>query len=397
MSKSMDNPTPAVIATTCKEFCSNKCAFLNSSAGDTGVPETVVLFRVTPRNVTDLRNKNTGSSAGDLTFRYSAMLGGAGAFLAGDNIVGRFPVTVDGRWGPYKECNPLYGWDTREWFCENADCETPPHCNASAWEDSSSMFTGIACECPRANRTVGRVNMGAADIRYAKTWHKPGWPSTCSQSFQQVVANGSAGSFGCYGGDVAQTLTGSTFEETAAHLCDACTSDVKCDGWAIHGSNTTGYTYHNGKEIPAPHGTGECKAMRRGVPGWINVGGDWYSTTAEGECRGTAKPGDGSGCSWKLETPSEVKFINQSCLDDRVDEVVESIGAECFKGCGSAAVKAKEGVCYYRCYDKTVGGDPYKGIAPIPQDTLTSAWEKAFESEAPTQGGCPREPIAYSN
>lgn len=90
------------------------------------------------------------------------------------------------------------------------------------------MFTGIACECPRANRTVGRVNMGAADIRYAKTWHKPGWPSTCSQSFQQVVANGSAGSFGCYGGDVAQTLTGSTFEETAAHLCDACTSDVKC-------------------------------------------------------------------------------------------------------------------------------------------------------------------------
>lgn len=79
------------------------------------MPETVVLFRVTPRNVTDLRNKNTGSSAGDLTFRYSAMLGGAGAFLAGDNIVGRFPVTVDGRWGPYKECNPLYGWDTREW------------------------------------------------------------------------------------------------------------------------------------------------------------------------------------------------------------------------------------------------------------------------------------------
>lgn len=28
-----DNPTPAVIATTCKEFCNNKCAFLNSSAG----------------------------------------------------------------------------------------------------------------------------------------------------------------------------------------------------------------------------------------------------------------------------------------------------------------------------------------------------------------------------
>lgn len=32
-----DNPTPAVIATTCKEFCNNKCAFLNSSAGKMGL------------------------------------------------------------------------------------------------------------------------------------------------------------------------------------------------------------------------------------------------------------------------------------------------------------------------------------------------------------------------
>ena len=62
------------------------------------------------------------------------------------------------------------------------------------------------------------------------------------------------------------------------------------------------------------------------------MGGDWFSTTAEGECSGAAKPGDQSGCTWKIETPSEVKFINQSCLDNRVDAVVEKLGAECFKG-----------------------------------------------------------------
>jgi hypothetical protein len=26
------------------------------------------------------------------------------------------------------------------------------------------------------------------------------------------------------------------------------------------------------------------------------VGGHWFSTPAEGECKGTATPGDGSGC-----------------------------------------------------------------------------------------------------
>lgn len=38
-----DNPTPAVIATTCKEFCSNKCAFLNSSAGKMGLFSSLLL------------------------------------------------------------------------------------------------------------------------------------------------------------------------------------------------------------------------------------------------------------------------------------------------------------------------------------------------------------------
>ena len=67
------------------------------------------------------------------TNRYSAALGGGGSFLNGANLVGAFDVVVDGRWAPYKQCNPKYGWDTREWYCEN-NCETPPLCNASSWQ-----------------------------------------------------------------------------------------------------------------------------------------------------------------------------------------------------------------------------------------------------------------------
>ena len=75
-------------------------------------------------------------------------------------------------------------------------------------------------------------------------------------------------------------------------------------------------------------------------------------------------------------------------------QLIAALSPSC-KGCGSAAVKEKKGTCYYRCYDKTVGGDPYKQTKPIPQQTLTSTWEKAFESEDPNSGGCPREPIEY--
>ena len=64
-------------------------------------------------------------------------------------------------------------------------------------------------------------------------------------------------------------------------------------------------------------------------------------------------------------------------------------------GCDSAAVKAKKGACYYRCYDKTVGGDPYKHIEPMSQKVLTSAWEAAFNTEDVKSGGCPKEPLVY--
>ena len=32
----------------------------------------------------------------------------------------------------------------------------------------------------------------------------------------------------------------------------------------------------------------------------VDIGGYWYSTQVDGECKGNAVPGDGSGCSWKV-------------------------------------------------------------------------------------------------
>ena len=79
------SPTPLhprlsiLIATSplpCPAFLLSRCDFRNTSAGEDGRTETLQLFRVTPRNVTGIRDRNTGTAAGDLTFRYSARLGG---------------------------------------------------------------------------------------------------------------------------------------------------------------------------------------------------------------------------------------------------------------------------------------------------------------------------------
>ena len=60
--------TPGQIAEVCTRFCSGECAFLNTTAGDTGLPELKTLYRVTPWNVTSIINKDTGDPAGDVFF-----------------------------------------------------------------------------------------------------------------------------------------------------------------------------------------------------------------------------------------------------------------------------------------------------------------------------------------
>ena len=374
--------TPAVVAQTCEEFCSGRCDFRNTTAGEKGKGTVLDLYRVTPRNVTGLLDKNTGSAAGDLTFRYSVTLGGEGTFLNGDNVVGRFRVEVDGQYGPYKQCNPKYGLDTREWFCEN-DCETPPHCNATTWENTSSHFTGVYCECPRANVTVGRINMGAADTRYTKDAHVPGWPQECGMAFTPLPTGA------CFTGDAAKTFTAATPERMQALLCTACESDVKCDGWAMEANSTTGHIYHHGFQNNT--GTKSCSGASRGIPDWISIGGDWYSTPSAGECKGAARPGDGSGCTWTLAGQPLPKYINESCLDNHVDDVVHTAGQECFKDCGANA--PHNGTCWIRCYFRTVEGDPYKNTPPLSRSKLVDAWTRAFDEDDITKGGCPAEPV----
>jgi hypothetical protein len=50
--------------------------------------------------------------------------------------------------------------------------------------------------------------------------------------------------------------------------------------------------------------------------------GEWYSHPAAGECTGTARVGDGSGCTWRVVATS--RAINASCMYAHLDANVEA-------------------------------------------------------------------------
>ena len=84
-------------AQVCEDFCTSKCSFYNASAGETGQPTNITLYRITPKNVTGIQNKNTGDAPGDVSFflgkkniaqRCAQNPTSFGCFLDGDNIYG---------------------------------------------------------------------------------------------------------------------------------------------------------------------------------------------------------------------------------------------------------------------------------------------------------------------
>eukprot|EP00729_Bicosta_minor_P030789 gene30789-19394_t len=91
----------------------------------------MTVYRMTPWNVTDVADHDTGDIAGDMGFLLSNYLN-AGAcqtpplntqncFLFDKPLVAAFPVEVDGNYGPYLMCNPAQVADgtvnTSDWQC----------------------------------------------------------------------------------------------------------------------------------------------------------------------------------------------------------------------------------------------------------------------------------------
>jgi hypothetical protein len=141
------------------------------------------------------------------------------------------------------------------------------------------------------------------------------------------------------------------------------------------------------------------------VPGSRNLGtyfgGEWYSTTSQGQCKAGRSPGDGKepSCSWRVAPGTATKTINATCMDSHLMPLVEANGKACFAALPQPIDRDSMG--YVRCVDDAITGcgTPAanftcnkKGgasiaIQPLERAPMIAAWEKAFAD--PADGGCP--------
>ena len=147
------------------------------------------MYRVTPRNITDLMNKNTGDAAGDIMFALSRVnlpqLCRADPSYKGclmndtsNNIIMALTLEVDGVWGPYFECNlvPPTGADVGDSWSHRAAMSVLPSAGAQADDFTckpSFQYDKVACSCDRALHTVGRQDLLATfgNQSYPKVEH----------------------------------------------------------------------------------------------------------------------------------------------------------------------------------------------------------------------------------
>ena len=91
---------------SCASFCNGTCAATNA-----GKPEQLTMYRLTPGNVTELEDKDTGGSAGDMGFVFQKLrafsrcspeqANTVECFLTLNPVIKQFFVDVDGKYGPF--------------------------------------------------------------------------------------------------------------------------------------------------------------------------------------------------------------------------------------------------------------------------------------------------------
>lgn len=391
----------------CADFCNYKCGFYNVSAGEDGTIKTKTLYRITPPNVTGIKNKDTGDAPGDISFWLSKKNltqqcaqdpTAFGCFLDGDNLYGAFVVEMDTQFGPYFECNPVNVmgkrdpyhplWvDTRTFDCgqgclfpiDGKGCVDP-------WgrpqKNGTTGFGGaVQCFCDgtaRHNKTVGVELMPFA------VQPSPGpssWPPQCSLSFDAPKIQN------CIRGKGYKEIKGWSFASTASLACDACSKDDKCEGWATLDNETA----HLFAGRPWLHYKDGCIAgLKHHNPyhgnSWGNagnVGGFWYSTPITAEC----KPGQAvgtNGCTWRVVS---AVYKNASCIDKLVDSAVENHGKVCFDMCAQPLNHTS--TCYLYCYRDTLLGHPGLNISKMQDSQIVDPWKHGFDETDPSKGGCP--------
>eukprot|EP01052_Picozoa_sp_SAG31_P038376 SAG31_NODE_5116_length_2731_cov_1.876900_3_plen_298_part_00 len=278
------------------------------------------------------------------------------------------------------------------------DCMSPPHCPASSYQNRLAHFGGMYCGCERGNTTVGRVDMATAFGHHHSAPPPP--PATSQRQLQSSLSDEY---WTC--SQAVTSLCSGGYPPVAPDKCMQCAADhqaalhqAKCSNEMIQHSCSANFDsckdeLYRSKCSPMA-GSASCKdcagahtavleaancttmyvdyACSSHHHNWVDLGGYWYNTQADGECEGEAMPGDGSGCSWKvLET---MKYANESCVNAHIDLAVETAGVACFENCSQPKNASTD--CYQQCYSSTLSGNAAADppVKPMAHEDLLTPW-----------------------
>ena len=401
-------------ACTCDDFCSNRCAPFDSGrlppttdpappapSSGRGAVRNVTWFRFTPRSIMhELADTNTGDVDGDLGFFFDRRALTARCALEPTNlrcflapwsevVFAQWELEVDTGWGPYLACNPAYGnekgttWDLKHYICSQA-CVVPPFCNDMPRKNNTKGGDGqTTCYCKRSTISVGVESEGRAP-NYKHRENLPIQTTTRAGSEVKDAGLPQVCSFGavnlslaesCLDGEYIQQFEGANLGDVASECCAAC-EPPGCTGWRIlqveeqQDRFTAGSARYRcatlrgnlgPRSVPGVGATCVGSAHRDPLPGgswnWGTTsvsGGSWFSTPAAGQCLGTNRPGDGSGCTWRIR--ARPTFIESTCVSNKLDKAIMNAKPECFEDrrChnnGDLAARVNtSSECFYRCY-----------------------------------------------
>jgi hypothetical protein len=204
---------------TCATFCDGSC-----DIDDTGATN-MTLYRMTQFGVVDMINKNTGDVRGDTSFVISRrttayecrkdpsnfMCNGLAQFQ-GDvpgctDLVLKWQIEVDGKWGPYQYCNPVNSTDSSgPWACLNEighmgpkkpppPPDYPPQCAANFTGSGDYCYTE-PCVAARGCWFVPADTLGDC----CAAVNKGATPSNYYRGFNYFAANKTCALYAGYSG-----------------------------------------------------------------------------------------------------------------------------------------------------------------------------------------------------
>ena len=423
---------PPRFCTSCDEWCNTTCSWAppnGSVAVHNGTAQQMIVYRMTPRNLTDLLNKDTGDASGDVAFTLMELAmpmkcrheptnsdckSTHGWLMDSDLVYAEHRIEA-AVWGPYQACNIRPGHPNEPFSCDGArtqstmkDLEMCESCKRTSdhagWYPLSQMAKGWTPATPPSKQCV---QLAEQECGAFAAVGKRGECELCVNNHQNL----SNKTGGC---DAAALKLdwcppyippNKTCEIEATKLCgsyehrveerDACEACAKANAAELYAAGCPSDfkpLYNYSLQI--------CEKPTKPVdPYAANImlmskvaGGIWLSTPTKTKCADNAAPfADQGNCTWKDLGLQKIK--NFTCINSGLNRAVMSKNASCWSRCpdGKQVYPVAASDCWLDCYYQVVSGGTQgqDGLPTITQQEMVDAWSLGFKTTDPAKGGCP--------